>query len=269
VLRTYPAKRPPFPFARDGERSIARLYQKVLRRARSFIYVEDQYFWSEDIARLYEEALREAPNLRLIVVVPRHPDRNGAVSGPTSRLGQLAMMEHLAGVGADRVAFFDLENEPGHAIYVHAKAVIIDDVFALVGSDNMNRRSWTHDSELSIAVLDEEDDPREPHDPAGSGNRARTFARDLRLRLWREHLGTSEDEVLLDPIEGFRRWHDSAAALDAWHDGGRRGARPPGRARSHRPQPVHAWQRAWAWPLYKAVVDPDGRPSKLRHHHRF
>src|SRR4029077_6832571 len=37
VIRTYPAKRPPYPFARDGERSIARIYAKVLGRARSLI----------------------------------------------------------------------------------------------------------------------------------------------------------------------------------------------------------------------------------------
>src|SRR5207253_11011179 len=29
VLRTYPAKRPAYPFAHDGERSIARIYAKV------------------------------------------------------------------------------------------------------------------------------------------------------------------------------------------------------------------------------------------------
>ena len=84
VLRTYPAKRPPYPFAPDGERSIARMYSKVLERARSFIYVEDQYFWSEEIASLYEAALKRAPDLHIIVVVPRHPDRNGMISGPTN-----------------------------------------------------------------------------------------------------------------------------------------------------------------------------------------
>src|SRR5439155_286782 len=104
------------------------------------------------------------------------------------------------------------ENEQGDAIYVHAKAVIVDDVVALIGSDNMNRRSWTHDSELSIAVLDDEEDPREPRDPAGRGDRARRFARDLRLRLWREHLGTDDDDALLDPIEGFERWRRAAGS---------------------------------------------------------
>lgn len=269
VLHTYPYKRPPYPFAPEGERTIARMYSKALARARSLIYVEDQYFWSEEIAGLFEEALTRAPDLRLIVVVPRHPDRNGMISGPTNRLGQQTMMKSLTRVGGDRFAIYDLENEQGAAIYVHAKVVVIDDVLAMIGSDNMNRRSWTHDSELSIAVLDEERDEREPRDPAGLGDGARGFARDLRLRLWREHLGATSDEGLLDPKGGFERWRETAQALDAWHDGGRRGARPPGRIRLHRPRPVAGWQRAWAWPLYRTIVDPDGRPLGLRRSHRF
>jgi phosphatidylserine/phosphatidylglycerophosphate/cardiolipin synthase-like enzyme len=269
VLRTYPAKRPPYPFAPDGERSIARIYGKALARARSLIYVEDQYFWSEDIATLYEDALRRAPALRVIVVVPRHPDRDGTFSGPANRLGQLAMMERLTRAGGDRVAVYDLENERGTAIYVHAKTVVIDDVFAMIGSDNMNRRSWTHDSEVSIAVLDAERDERQPSDPGGLGDGARRFARDLRLRLWREHLGVTSDEGLLDPIEGSARWRAAATALDAWHEGGGRGPRPPGRIRVHRPQPVAPWQRAWSWPLYRTIVDPDGRPLALRRAHTF
>lgn len=245
------------------------MYSKALERARSSIYVEDQYFWSEEIAALYEAALKRAPDLRIIVVVPRHPDRNGRISGPTNRLGQLTMMKTLSEAGGDRFAVYDLENEQGTAIYVHAKVVVIDDVLAMIGSDNMNRRSWTHDSELSIAILDEQRDERGPADPAGLGDGARRFARDLRLRLWREHLGATSDDGLLDPGEGFERWRATADALDAWHDEGERGDRPSGRIRHHRPRPVPAWQRAWAWPLYRTIVDPDGRPANLRRSHRF
>jgi hypothetical protein len=32
---------------------------------------------------------------------------------------------------------------------------------------------------------------------------------------------------------------------------------------------VPAWQRVWAWPLYRMVVDPDGRPRGLRRSRRF
>jgi phosphatidylserine/phosphatidylglycerophosphate/cardiolipin synthase-like enzyme len=103
-------------------------------------------------------------------------------------------------------------------VYVHAKAVVVGDVWAMVGSDNLNRRSWSHDSELSIAVLDAHPDCREPFDPAGLGDGARTFARDLRLRLWREHLDRDEDDVadLLPPQEAFAAFGRQAEQLAAW-----------------------------------------------------
>jgi phosphatidylserine/phosphatidylglycerophosphate/cardiolipin synthase-like enzyme len=136
----------------------------------------------------------------------------------------------------------------------------------MVGSDNLNRRSWTHDSELSIAVLDSDRDAREPRDPAGLGDGARSFARDLRLRLWREHLDRREDDVadLLDPVQAFAAFRQQAGQLDAWHDGGGTGSRPPGRVRPHpRADPTFA-QRLWANPLYRLVYDPDGRPWRDR-----
>ena len=43
-------KRAGYPFAPDGERSIARAYAKAFGRARSLIYLEDQYLWSSDVA---------------------------------------------------------------------------------------------------------------------------------------------------------------------------------------------------------------------------
>ena len=145
---------------------------------------------------------------------------------------------------------------------MHAKVCVIDDVWAAVGSDNLNRRSWTHDSELSAAVLDETRDSRAPADPAGLGDGARVFARELRLRLWREHLGRGpgEDGDLLDPVEGFEAWRRTADALTGWHEAGRRGPRPPGQAREHDPGRVQPWAAWWAAPLYKLRCRPRRAP---------
>jgi phosphatidylserine/phosphatidylglycerophosphate/cardiolipin synthase-like enzyme len=271
VLRTYPAKRPPLPFAPNGERSIARAYLKALWRARRLIYLEDQYLWSEDVAQALADALRRSPELRLVAVVPRYPDQDGRMSGPPNRIGQQAALDTVRAAGGDRVAVYDLENTLGTPIYVHAKVCVIDDVWVAVGSDNLNRRSWTHDSELSAAVLDATLDDREPRDPAGLGDGARVFARDLRLQLWREHLGRGPDEDgdLLDPVAGFDAWRRTAAALTAWHEGGRRGPRPPGHAAEHDPGRVKPWAAWWATPVYRLVVDPDGRPRRLRRAGRF
>ncbi|MCU1456537.1 MAG: phospholipase [Actinomycetia bacterium] len=266
VLRTYPSKRPPFPFAPEGERSIARVYLKAFRRARRLVYIEDQYFWSVDAATALARALAEHADLRVVVVVPRFPDHDGRFTGPASMEARARARRILDKAARDRVAFYDLENDAGTPIYVHAKLCVIDDVWMTVGSDNMNRRSWTHDSELSCAILDTTIDGREPVDPAGLGDRARRLPRDTRLRVWREHLGRTEgdDDDLVDPSAGFAAFARGAAALDAWHTGGGKGPRPPGHARPHRSDAVGPVTRQWARVVVSSTLDPDGRPRSLR-----
>ncbi|MEV6343965.1 phospholipase D family protein [Actinoplanes sp. NPDC051851] len=249
VLRTYPAMRPPYGFAKRGERTVARGYTKAIQRARRLIYLEDQYLWSTEVARLFAEALRANPELHLIAVVPRHPDVDGAFALPPNQVGREKALELCRTAAADRVHVFDLQNDAGTPIYVHAKVCVIDDVWCSIGSDNFNRRSWTHDSELSCAILDDTRDGRAPADPAGLGDGARRFARELRLALMREHLGreVGDDADLVDPISCVR-------AVDAGSS----------RLIRHETQRLPWYQRAWAIPAYRLVYDPDGRPWRDR-----
>jgi len=271
VLRTYPAIRPKTPYAPHGERSVARGYGKAFRRARRLMYVEDQYMWSPHIAQLLADALRANPELHIVVVVPRHPDVDGRFALPPNEVGRLEAIEVVQKVADDRVHVFDLENHDGAPVYVHAKVCVVDDVWACAGSANLNRRSWSHDGELSCAVLDDTRDEREPHDPAGLGDGARRLARDLRLTLLREHLDRDEgdDADLLDPDDVVRTVRAAADALDAWHAGGRVGPRPPGRLRPHRPEKIPLWTRLWAVPAYRIVYDPDGRSVRDRLRRRW
>jgi phosphatidylserine/phosphatidylglycerophosphate/cardiolipin synthase-like enzyme len=255
VLRTYPNRWHGYPFARTGERSIARAYAKVLRRAESLIYVEDQYLWSRPVAEFFAAALRRSPDLRMIAVVPMHPDSDG-LSGVAQVLGRDDAIALLHDAAGDRVAIYGLENTRGTPVYVHAKVCIVDDVWTCVGSDNLNLRSWTHDSELACAVLNADGAPE--------------FGRGLRMRLHREHLdGVVPDEALTTPEGLFRIYREAAAALDAWHAGGRRGPRPPGRLRSYQHPLLTTRQRLLARPLYHLICDPDGRPRRLRRSHTF
>jgi phosphatidylserine/phosphatidylglycerophosphate/cardiolipin synthase-like enzyme len=257
LLRTYGVKRPPFPFAPAGERSVARAYAKAFARARSLIYIEDQYLWSTEVATALARALERNPELKVIAVVPRYPDSDGPLAGPPSRIGQLRAIRMLRRVAPDRVGVFDLENSAGTPIYVHAKICIVDDTWMTCGSDNFNRRSWTTDSELTCAVVNDTAETREP-----SGT---TLARDLRLELWAEHLGLDDDDPRLDdPAAGLELWNTTADALDRWHETDGRAPRPAGRLRHHTPEPVSRIQRLWAAPISRLVVDPDGRPRGLR-----
>jgi phosphatidylserine/phosphatidylglycerophosphate/cardiolipin synthase-like enzyme len=264
LLRTYPDRRPGYPFAPDGERSTARGYAKALSRARRLVYVEDQYLWSTDVARVFADALRREPRLHLVAVVPRYPDHDDWISLAASRLGHAQALDLVREAGGDRVVVLDVENPAGVPVYVHAKVCVVDDVWATIGSDNFNRRSWTHDSELTAAVVDEARDDREPRDPGGLGDGARRFARDLRLELWREHLDRDDDTGLVDPDEAVEAIRRSAAALDAWYDGGRSGPRPPGRLRAHTVQYPPAPRRWVAGVVYRTLLDPDGRPPSMR-----
>lgn len=281
VLRTYPAIQARYDFAPNGERSIARGYSQAIQQATRLIYLEDQYMWSSDVARLLAEALRANQDLHLVVVVPRVPDQENSLAVLPNRIGQLQALQVCHEAGPDRVHVFSLENPRGIPVYVHAKVCVVDDVWATVGSDNMNRRSWTHDSELTAAVVDDEHDGRDPVDPRGDGTGARRFARDLRLRLAREHLGLDDrpddasgaygdqDADLLDPLDFVTALQASADRLDRWYDEGCPGHRPPGRLRRHEPAPVPWHTKLWAAPVYRILHDPDGRPIGMRRRGEF
>jgi phosphatidylserine/phosphatidylglycerophosphate/cardiolipin synthase-like enzyme len=247
LLRTYPYLRTgPYPFAPDGERSVARGYRKALERARRLVYIEDQYLWSPQVAGCFADALRATPQLHLVAVVPRHPDAPGRISLTPQLYGRERALTMLRAAGGDRVHVFAPENASGTPIYVHAKVCIVDNAWATVGSDNVSLRSWTHDSELTCAVAD----------PSGD------YARNFRRRLAREHLGIDlDDDDFVTFIDAFG---DAATRLQSWYEGGCRGPRPSGRLRPYIAPALKWWTRRWSGVLYRIVHDPDGRPRALR-----
>ncbi|MCW2494462.1 MAG: Phosphatidylserine/phosphatidylglycerophosphate/cardiolipinsynthase-like protein [Jatrophihabitans sp.] len=274
LLRTYARRLGGYPFAPKGERSVARGYLKALTQARRLIYIEDQYLWSRDVASWIADALRANSELYLIAVLPLHPDQDG-LAMPPNLIGREAALSLLRAAAPDRVGIYGIENRDGVPIYVHAKVCIIDDVWVTTGSDNFNRRSWTHDSELSAAVWD--DTPATHPTRALTARRAdgasadqpRDYPRALRLTLAAEHLGLGETDAgpeLTEPAAAFAAFADSAAALQRWYDSGKHEPRPPGQLRPLPPHPLPATTRLWATPLYRALYDPDGRtlPARLR-----
>ncbi len=173
IVRTIPAGT--YPFAPRGEFGIAWAYQHALANAARFIYLENQYLWSPAIVNELIAALRrvEDPTFRIVLVLPAKP--NIGKRDTDLHLRQLLDADE----GRGRVRLFALYTRRpdvrlGWAykpIYVHAKVAIVDDAWCTVGSANLNQRGMEGDSELNVQVGDA------------------ALARELRLRLWSEHLG--------------------------------------------------------------------------------
>jgi len=265
LLRTYPDLRHgrDYPFARGGERSVARGYTKAVKQARRLIYVEDQYLWGHHVANVFTEALRDQPDLYVIALVPLVPDLEGALGRTPQLLGRRRAILDMIRAAPDRVAVYGIENSAGTPIYVHAKVCVVDDTWTTIGSDNFNRRSWTHDSELSVVVLER----------ATTADLDSCYARKLRLTLAAEHLdrpaeqpGPTLDVVrdCLEPEGMFAAYAESAARLDEWYDAGRVGPRPRGRLRRVPAPELGVVRRVLATAPYLVLHDPDGRPGPLR-----
>jgi phosphatidylserine/phosphatidylglycerophosphate/cardiolipin synthase-like enzyme len=152
----------------------------------------------------------------------------------------------------DRLLVFHRRNTSGVPTYVHAKTMMVDDVWASIGSSNCGYRSMTYDTEINCDVVD------------GAIERGRhRYPTDLRVRLWAEHLGLAPNErhLVLDPRAGFELLR--RAAENDWP----------------RPHHVQAYDPAYygddlgapgAPPLYDPantthevlrthLIDPDGR----------
>ena len=241
IARTYPPLLPvPHDFAPDGERSIALGNAKAMSNARRLVYVEDQYLWGPEVGAHFADALRDNPDLRLVIVLPVLPDLDGTVSRMTQWHARRAALDPIREAGGDRVVVFGLTNDDGLPIYVHSKVCIIDDRWASVGSDNLNRRSWSSDSEIACFVTDERTESLATDAPAPDD----VFPLRLRRLLCAEHLGIEEDDVPDDPHELFDLLVDSATALDKWYAAGA-GDQPRGIRRTV--ARVHGRRRRTPW----------------------
>ncbi|KAK9281925.1 hypothetical protein L1049_004833 [Liquidambar formosana] len=237
------------------DRSIQDAYIHAIRRAKNFIYIENQYFlgssfgWHPDDGVKVEDigALHLVPkelSLKIVskieagerftvyVVVPMWPEgmpESGSVQAildwqrRTMDMMYTDIVQALAAKGIEEdprnyLTFFCLGNrevkksgeyEPSEKpdedsdhkraqearrfmIYVHAKMMIVDDEYIIVGSANINQRSMdgARDSEIAMGAY-------QPHHLA-IRQAARGQIHGFRMSLWYEHLGML-DESFQEP----------------------------------------------------------------------
>ncbi|KAK6915034.1 Phospholipase D/Transphosphatidylase, partial [Dillenia turbinata] len=234
------------------DRSIQDAYINAIRRAKNFIYIENQYFlgssfgWKEegikveDVGALHlipkELSLKVVSKIEagerftVYIVVPMWPEgipESGSVQAildwqrRTLEMMYTDIIQALRAKGIEEdprnyLTFFCLGNrevkksgeyEPSEKpepdtdyyraqqarrfmIYVHAKMMIVDDEYIIIGSANINQRSMdgARDSEIAMGAY-------QPYHLA-TRQPARGQIHGFRMSLWYEHLGMLDDTFL-------------------------------------------------------------------------
>ncbi len=191
---------------KTGQASILEMYSNAIANAQEYIYIENQYFRSAEIASAIARRMEVRPKLHVFVVT-MEDDGLFSPSAPYTydALRILEQAHEKAGYGEFRAYCLYTHNpdpwwarlyqrlaggkplERYHPINLHAKVMIVDDQFFTIGSANINLRSMKYDTEINVGVLD----------PEG--------AKMLRLRLWREHLDLGPDEQAPED-DDVERW---------------------------------------------------------------
>ncbi len=251
----------PISYAPKGIFEYKVALRKAMRAATSYIYIEDQSYWSQEILSWANEAIKLQPNLKVILLLPGGADPVDGEQDDAAKHTQSinhGLLEGLSATQLDQVRLFRTFGDPqplgkadvvsvddegdnalvtlgvisdGDApidrlarkhlfivneadvsqhyevignpalvkgapivwrvskgglplppttsyiivqltsIFVHAKTVLVDDVWAVIGSGNIMRRSLYTDLEHGVSFMDEDG----------------ALVRDYRCRLWADH----------------------------------------------------------------------------------
>lgn len=166
VLSTIPERI--YPSVPRGVFRILDGYRRALASARRLIYIENQFLWSSEIVTVLRQKLLAPPSddFRMLILLPAK-----AATGTDDTRGQLGALleaDHHKRLLACTV--YSSSAARSKSIYVHSKLAVVDDHWLTVGSANLNDHSLFNDTELNLAVYDDE------------------IARSTRQRLWAEHL---------------------------------------------------------------------------------
>ena len=174
----------PYPISK-GEHTIFDQYLLAIDAARHAIYIENQAIPIPPLARALEVALKRG--VEVVILVPAQPEEHvrAARRNPERRL----LFERIARLGRYNqftlagIASLDAKGIR-RDIYVHAKIMLVDDVWATIGSCNLHANSLSGHTEMNASIWDA------------------AVARPLRCALLLEHLG--HDTAKLDMREALQ-----------------------------------------------------------------
>ncbi|MDQ2643376.1 MAG: phospholipase D family protein [Myxococcota bacterium] len=216
-----------YAFAPNGATKILDFLVKAIENTERFIYIEDQYLVQStkmralkgvSIAHHLANKVAESGFKKLVILLARTDHIQGEMHQAWRR--RRAFINPIKKAAPDKVIVCHYAARAGSR-FIHSKTWIFDDEVALIGSANCNRRGYSHDSEVAIAVSDE----NPPLSTAGEGaatpgdapGKRLFLAHSLRISLWQKHLKPVVGQPptvrdLLDPVASATRFWAKPAA---------------------------------------------------------
>ncbi len=205
----------PETLTNEGELGIFEGYRKALAQAQNYIYLENQFFTNKIIIKALKTVMGRKDDLEVIVVMNENPDNPGYKRWQNQCLEKIGVKTFEDILEHPQIGFFtlwstrwEMEKFTIQPIYVHTKVAIVDDIWATVGTANLDGSSLTYVNELEDFYDSEFNRNMEMnailHENSGEE------VLDLRNALWGEHLRIEEDSILKDDDGYLKLWQKIA-----------------------------------------------------------
>ena len=146
-----------------GVDEVARLFEASIGAANRFIYIENQFTSTTDMARLLAQRMLDVPSLRVLIVTPRM--HSSWFESQAMQGGRGGFIDAFVAAGVmDRIRFLYPATRDASsvaAVMVHSKVMIVDDRLLRIGSANLNNRSMGADTECDLAFEATSDEHRQ------------------------------------------------------------------------------------------------------------
>jgi phosphatidylserine/phosphatidylglycerophosphate/cardiolipin synthase-like enzyme len=241
-----------YAFTRGGERGVWGMIERGIAVAQNFVYAEDQYLVGRAASTALANKLRlhqRDKKFRVIILICH----TSLVDLQQAWERRREFVADLVAADPSRTMWSICYRSPVGApkSYVHSKTWVFDDEFAITGSANCSRRSFTEDSECDVGVVGR---PGGTLVKSGKTASLPSFAQSLRCALWSKHLGRTPAD-----------WSDAMATASAWFSPPRIAhvARYDERAGTDKPSPELMQKTDVGYQsihdlFWQYVLDPDG-----------
>jgi hypothetical protein len=209
--------------AKRGQRDTMWSLTRAIAEAREYVYIESATFQRTartgdaalvDLVALLRARLDANPRVKVLICVPRFPDIaleehawvRAAFRDRTEAIE--ALTGGSSGPHRDRVAAFHPIGFPGRSAVGRSSVVLVDDVFATVGTSHWRRRGMTFDGGCDVALVDRRLDDR------GVGATLTSF----RQRLLATRLGVPVPSGAATTTALWTRLAEPESAFDAVAD---------------------------------------------------